>query len=333
MASSAIAGKATGVTPEYLIKIWRIDFDTAKRTLDVTTQKRSHTVTGNLSKHYSTNDRMLRYKRIREYFYMDTFFATSKGGRSSRGNTCCQLFVTDKRYVHVIPMKSKKQVLQAVKQFAKEIGALDALICDASGEQTSNDLKKYLNDIGTSLRILEQGTPWANKAELYIGLLKESTRKDIKDSNCPIAFWDYCVQRRTRINNLTARSLFSLHGQNPHFTVTGDEGDISNICTFGWYDWCYFRDDTQPFPKLPEQIGRVLGPAIGEGNEMCQWVLKANGKIVPRRTCRPVKPEEWDSETGKRERRVFDALIEVMYGTTMNPKSPSTRRSSRLRST
>jgi hypothetical protein len=54
---------------------------------------------------------------------MDTFFATKKVGKSSRGHTCCQLFVTYKGFVYAIPMKSKAEVLQAVKQFAKEIGA------------------------------------------------------------------------------------------------------------------------------------------------------------------------------------------------------------------
>ena len=82
---------------------------------------------------------------------MDTFFATSKGGRSSRGHTCVQLFVTDKGFVCVIPMKRKSKVLQAMKQFAKEIGAPDAIVCDASGEQTSQDMKSFLNKIGTSL--------------------------------------------------------------------------------------------------------------------------------------------------------------------------------------
>ena len=31
---------------------------------------------------------------------------------------------------------------------------------------------------------------------------------------------------------------------------------------------------------------------IGEGNEMCQWALKANGNVVPRRTVRPLKTDE-----------------------------------------
>ena len=67
---------------------------------------------------------------------MDTFFATSKGGGSSRGHKCVQIFVTDKVLVCVTPMKRKGEVLQAMKQFEKEIGASDAIVCGASGEQT-----------------------------------------------------------------------------------------------------------------------------------------------------------------------------------------------------
>eukprot|EP00957_Ditylum_brightwellii_P151566 11542537-Ditylum_brightwellii.AAC.1 len=93
-------------------------------------------------------------------------------------------------------MKREAEVLKEVKQFAKEIGIPDATISDASKAQTSADLCKFCNEIGTTLHALEEGTPWANRAEFYIGLIKEAVRKDTKDSNCPLAFWDYCVERR-----------------------------------------------------------------------------------------------------------------------------------------
>ena len=96
--------------------------------------------------------------------------------------------------------------------------------------------------MGTTLRVLEEGTPWANKAELYIGLIKEAVRKDMKEAGSTLPLWDYCVERRARINNLVAKDIFQLHGQNAHFHTTGEEGDISNLCQFGWYEWCYFRD-------------------------------------------------------------------------------------------
>ena len=117
---------------------------------------------------------------------MDTFFATKKSGKSARGYTCCQLFVTDKGFMSVVLMKSKKEVLQALKQFAKEIGAPDVIICDAAKEQTSEELKRFCNEMGTTLRTLEENTPWANKAELYIGLIKEAVRKDMKTADSPL---------------------------------------------------------------------------------------------------------------------------------------------------
>ena len=154
---------------------------------------------------------------------MDTFFATKKGGQSSRGHTCCQLFVTDKGFIYVVPMKKKSEVLLTIKQFAKEIGAPDSFVADMSGKQMSSEVKKFCNDIGTTLRALEEGTPWSNKAELYIGLIKEAVRKDMRETNSPLRLWDYCVERRARINNLAAKNAFKLHGSTPHTVTTGDE--------------------------------------------------------------------------------------------------------------
>ena len=206
-------------------------------------------------------------------------------------------------------------MLQAVKQFAKEIGAPEAIICNASKEQTEKlDIKRFLHEIGTTLQVLEEGTLWANKAELYIGLIKEAVRKDMRDSNCPLAFWDYCVERRARINNMTAKSNFKLHGSTLHTELTGDEGDISHICQYAWYEWCYFREQKAAFPFNKEVLGRVLGPARGNGNHMSQWILKANGQVVPRRTSRPLTVAERYSSIEVEKQVTFNALIERKWG-------------------
>ena len=194
-----------------------------------------------------------------------------------------QLFVTDKGFLYVIPMPSKSNVPKAIKAFVKSVGAPEAIICDAARGHTSKAIKSFCNNVGTSLLILEENTLWANRAELYIGLNKESVRKDLKQSNSPLAFWDYCAERLARIHNLTTNPLFQLQGQTPYQTVFGVEGDISNLCQFQWYAWIYFRDGSAGFPLPREVLGCSLGPATGEGNEMAQWVLKANGQVVPRR--------------------------------------------------
>ena len=102
---------------------------------------------------------MLRYKRIKEFFWMDTLFATKSGGKSSRGNYARQIFVIDKGYVRVIPMKSELDVPKALRLFAKRVGALEANICDSARAQKSTEVRKFLTSIGTTLCLLETSTP------------------------------------------------------------------------------------------------------------------------------------------------------------------------------
>ena len=91
-------------------------------------------------------------------------------------------------------------------------------------------MRKFCNEIGTTLRVLEKNSPWSNKSELYIGIIKEAVRKEMKEANSPLDFWDYCIERRERINKLTAKNVFSLHGTSTYTTLAGEEGDISNLC-------------------------------------------------------------------------------------------------------
>ena len=86
---------------------------------------------------------MLRYRKIKEYVYMDTFFATTKGGKSSRGHTCCQLFVTDRGFIHVLPMRSKSEVLFSIQEFVKTIGAPDAIVSDSSGGERARTSESF----------------------------------------------------------------------------------------------------------------------------------------------------------------------------------------------
>eukprot|EP00957_Ditylum_brightwellii_P123235 9396285-Ditylum_brightwellii.AAC.1 len=81
-------------------------------------------------------------------------------------------------------------------------------------------MRTFCAEIGTTLRVLDEGTLWENKAEFYKGLIKEAVKKDMKNSNCPLALWDYCVEQRAHINNLTAKDSFKLIGTTPHTVLT-----------------------------------------------------------------------------------------------------------------
>ena len=94
------AGKQRVITPGMLAKIWRIDYDSVKGTLETTTQLNRQDASNSLSRKFSTNDRMLQYKRINSCFFIDTMIATETG-TSSRGFPMRQVFVSDKGFVAV----------------------------------------------------------------------------------------------------------------------------------------------------------------------------------------------------------------------------------------
>jgi hypothetical protein len=71
------AGRSKGVSAEHLAKVWCIPHDKATRTLDVTTQSLCHNLDSSLSWNVGTNDRAVRYRKIKSFFFMDTLFVTS----------------------------------------------------------------------------------------------------------------------------------------------------------------------------------------------------------------------------------------------------------------
>ena len=177
---------------------------------------------------------MLCYQWIKSTFFTDTLFAT-KQAKSTHGNICAQVYISDKGFLALYPMRDVKSFPLSLKEFAMDVGALEILVCDPHPSQKSCKVQEFCNQIGTTLHMLEANTEWANRVELYIGLLKEATRKDMRASHSPLVLWDYCMERRALIFQVTAKKLFQLNGTNPHTATFGLEADISHLCQFGWY--------------------------------------------------------------------------------------------------
>ena len=317
--ASVHASSAKGVSKETLSKIWMVTEDLAQGAIDHNTQLCKQQGENNLSRNYSTNDRMLRYKRLKSTFYTDTLFA--KTTKSLRQNVCAQLFVSDKGFVAIYPMRSQTQYNDALHWFCKQVGVPHTLVMDAHKAQSNLEAKKFYNKVGTTLRILEEGSPWSNRAELYIGLFKEAVRKDLRKSDSPMVLWDYCMERRALIHNSIPRKLFQANGLSPHEITLGAEGDISNLCTFDWYDWVYYRNNSSSFPMNKELLGRVLGPIKNEGNEMAQAVLTSKGTVVTRRSVRSLSKAELVSDVEKHKRSIFNAAIKSKLGDSVTKPS------------
>ena len=150
----------------------------------MTTQLRPIESNPTLPRDFGTNDRIQQDPRLDSTFFMDTFFVTKKT-KSARGYTRMQIFVSDKGFVKVYGMASVTQISQAIRLFDKEVGVPNCFVCDPQANQKSKEVRDFCHRIGTTLRILEERTQHANRSELYIGILKEALRKDMREANPP----------------------------------------------------------------------------------------------------------------------------------------------------
>ena len=97
-------GKAE-VTPYDLAKRWNIGLETAKKTLLKTTQRGLRTSPNPLlSQQYSTNDRMLWYRRLPVDLFTDTL---ESGIVSHRGNKYAQAYAHRNTWCKAYPMTKK----------------------------------------------------------------------------------------------------------------------------------------------------------------------------------------------------------------------------------
>ena len=124
----------------------------------------------------------------------------------------------------------------------------------------------------------------------------------MRESHSPMVLWDYAIERRARIHNAVPRPLFQNNGLSPHAATFGSQGDISNLCNFGWYEWVYYRDNGSSFPEDKLKLGPVLGPIPNKGNEMAQAVLTSKGSIIPRRSLTKLLTSELHAESSEKRK-------------------------------
>ena len=117
----------------------------------------------------------------------------------------------------------------------------------------------------------------------------------MQEMHSPLVLWNYSMEQWALIYQVTSNNLFQLNATNTYTATFGKEVDISHICQFGWYQWIYFREQSATYPHMKECLGCCLGLAKNKGNTMAQWILKANGKVMPlpRWTCRHLTPTSW----------------------------------------
>ncbi len=106
----------------------------------------------------------------------------------------------------------------------------------------------------------------------------------------------------------TANGIYELHGRTPLEELTGKTPNIVEYLDFGFYDWCWFKEDAG---LGPEEIGWWLGVSHRIGNIVTYWVIKSNGHVVSRSTVQRVPELELNTDHVKALCTEFTAELEA----------------------
>ena len=138
-------------------------------------------------------------------------------------------------------MKSQSEFSDTLRCFCKEKGVPVSLVMDVHMAQKNNKTNIFCHKVWMTLHIFEAGTLWANCAELYTGFFKEDVHRELCMTDVPMVLWDYFMECWARIHNTVPHPLFQNQEMSPHEANFGEQGNISNISNFGWYQWVYYR--------------------------------------------------------------------------------------------
>ena len=314
-ASSVAAAKTRqkfpSITAEQLASRWRIGLETAKRTLESTTQLGVR----DFSRYKGTrrlkhSHYQLKYRRIRDTVYTDTMYAAIPSWRSR--NKFAQVYSTSFGWVWAVPMQSKGDAHLTLTQFHRRFGIPATITSDAANELIGGEFKKKCISAGTHLSPAEPYTPNQSLAESAVRELKMSYRRAMRRAQSPEPLWDHCITLQAEIRSHTALSLFDLDGDVPQTVLTGDTPDISHLCEMEWYQPVWFLSPNESSMDQ-RQLGRYLGPSHDVGQAMCMKVLTDTGNILSRTSVFPFTIEDQNNDAVTKRLNDFDAKLKETF--------------------
>lgn len=308
------------VTPEMLSKRWNIGLETAKRTLQKTTQRAVRDLV-NVSgtRRLKPYAYQLRYPRLNTEMYVDVLIGTCV---SLSGNKYAAVYCTPFHWICVDPIEKKSDAHYTLDTLFRRVGVPNTLIPDNAGELTAGEFRRKALRAQSTIRPIEAHTPNANLAEDGIRELKRMYRRAMIRTNSPRCLWDLCLVYHAYVRSHSCLSIRQLDGEVPQTLLTGDTADISHICEFGWYDWVWYISP-QDENMERKHLGRYLGPSFDVGDALCAKILPASGRIISRTSVFPLNVEEQNSPAVNELKQQFSTHLEQKLKDRFLPLDPN----------
>jgi hypothetical protein len=164
-------------------------------------------------------------------------------------------------------------------------------VTDGAAEKTGGDWKRTLDKYWIQDKRTEPYSPWQNRAECEIRELKKATQRILHSSKAPPCTWFFALEWAIKIRRHTVHNIASLNERTPFEHYTGHTPNIVALCTYSFYDYCWFWDSEQGYPNQQKVLGWWLGVSHNIGGPLTYFILPKSCRLIARSSVTPVTPE------------------------------------------
>jgi hypothetical protein len=205
----------------------------------------------------------------------------AKMTKSLRQHTCAQVFTDGVGFTHTYPMKKKLEAGDRLEKLLRTLQTIpEAIVTNGAGEEIGGDWKRPIDKHWIQDKRTEPYSPCQNRAEREIQELKKSTRRILHSSKAPPSMWCFALEWATEIRRHTVHDIAALNEWTPFEHYTGHTPNIAVLCTYSFYDFCWFWDSEQGFPDQQRVLGQWLGISHDIGGPLTYFILP--------KSCRPI---------------------------------------------
>jgi len=161
---------------------------------------------------------------------------------------------------------------------------------DGAPEMGGNsDFSKVCREYRIRSTFTEPHSPWQNKCENTIGVLRKKVRARRARRRIPKCIWDFHIIWEAQIYTRTVHRCNSI----PLEALKGDTIDISDWTEFEFYGLVLYWDNRDNEAK--QNIGRWLGVSHHVGSALCYYILTERTTVLSRTTIQHFTKEEFGS--------------------------------------
>ena len=109
--------------------------------------------------------------------FTDTYFFSIK---STKGNTCAQIWTNDIEWIMIDPMSIKSHAHHSANKLFKNDGVPSKIVMNVAREKIMGKFKEACQDTTVQVQHLEYNNHWANRAEGAVRYKKRAARSAMK---------------------------------------------------------------------------------------------------------------------------------------------------------